>query len=106
MLPDACIIHAVRHPADTGLSCFAQPFEGRGTPWASNLTGEACVGSLRAAALPTDPWVPWLGPPTSPVSFAGQLCPVVPCRAWPEPLCQGWAMLCQCCALPCRAVPA
>ncbi|KAL4439889.1 hypothetical protein ABPG75_002890 [Micractinium tetrahymenae] len=38
MLPDACILHAARHPADTGLSCFAQPFEGRGTPWASNLT--------------------------------------------------------------------
>ncbi|PRW33326.1 serine threonine- kinase receptor R831 [Chlorella sorokiniana] len=38
MLPDACIVHAVRHPADAGLSCFAQPFEGRGTPWASNLS--------------------------------------------------------------------
>eukprot|EP00887_Chlorella_sp_A99_P000461 scaffold17.g461.t1 len=41
MLPDACILHAERHPADTGLSCFAQPFEGRGTPWASNLTNIA-----------------------------------------------------------------
>lgn len=40
MLPDACIVHAVRHPADAGLSCFAQPFEGRGTPWASNLSRE------------------------------------------------------------------
>jgi hypothetical protein len=40
MLSDACIIHAARHPADTGLSCYAQPFEGRGTPWASNLTSE------------------------------------------------------------------
>ncbi|KAI7835611.1 hypothetical protein COHA_010488, partial [Chlorella ohadii] len=38
MLPDACIVHAVRHPADAGLSCYAQPFEGRGTPWASNLS--------------------------------------------------------------------
>lgn len=41
MLPDACILHAARHPADAGLSCFAQPFEGRGTPWASNLARES-----------------------------------------------------------------
>ena len=40
MLPDACLVHAARHPADTALSCYAQPFEGRGTPWASNLTSE------------------------------------------------------------------
>eukprot|EP00803_Ostreobium_quekettii_P003862 evm.model.scf_167.2 EVM.evm.TU.scf_167.2 scf_167:27778-36670(-) len=38
MLPDSCIIHAARHPMDAGLSCYAQPFEGRGTPWAWNLT--------------------------------------------------------------------
>ncbi|PSC69236.1 sulfotransferase [Micractinium conductrix] len=38
MLADPCILHATRHPADAGLSCFAQPFEGRGTPWANNLT--------------------------------------------------------------------
>lgn len=43
MLPDACIVHAVRHPADAGLSCYAQPFEGRGTPWASNLSREALI---------------------------------------------------------------
>ncbi|BDA44128.1 probable protein-tyrosine sulfotransferase 1 at C-terminar half [Coccomyxa sp. Obi] len=36
-LPDACLIHAVRHPLDVALSCFAQPFEGRGLPWASQL---------------------------------------------------------------------
>ncbi|KAI3431774.1 hypothetical protein D9Q98_010530 [Chlorella vulgaris] len=41
MLPDACILHAARHPADAALSCYAQPFEGRGTPWASNLTAIA-----------------------------------------------------------------
>ncbi|GMH32237.1 hypothetical protein BSKO_00071 [Bryopsis sp. KO-2023] len=37
MLPDSCIIHAARHPLDAGLSCYAQPFEGRGTPWAWDL---------------------------------------------------------------------
>jgi hypothetical protein len=41
-LPAACLIHAVRHPLDVALSCFAQPFEGRGLPWASNLTGALC----------------------------------------------------------------
>ena len=46
MLPDACLVHAARHPADTALSCYAQPFEGRGTPWASNLTS-ACRRWLR-----------------------------------------------------------
>ena len=40
MLPKACIIQVVRHPMDTALSCFAQPFEGRGTPWAWDLQGE------------------------------------------------------------------
>lgn len=39
MLPRACFIHAVRHPLDTVLSCYAQPFEGRGTPWAWDLAG-------------------------------------------------------------------
>lgn len=41
MLPQACIIQVVRHPLDTALSCFAQPFEGRGTPWAWDLQGES-----------------------------------------------------------------
>eukprot|EP00951_Prasinocladus_malaysianus_P004299 scaffold30305_cov19-Prasinocladus_malaysianus.AAC.1 len=27
----------VRHPLDTAISCFEQPFEGRGTPWAWDL---------------------------------------------------------------------
>lgn len=36
-LPGGCLIHAVRHPLDVALSCFAQPFEGRGLPWASQL---------------------------------------------------------------------
>ena len=39
MLPKAHFIHAVRHPLDTVLSCYAQPFEGRGTPWAWDLAG-------------------------------------------------------------------
>ena len=39
MLPNACIIQVVRHPLDTALSCYAQPFEGRGTPWAWDLQG-------------------------------------------------------------------
>ncbi len=39
MLPGACVIQVVRHPLDTALSCFAQPFEGRGTPWAWDLQG-------------------------------------------------------------------
>ncbi|GAB4823620.1 hypothetical protein N2152v2_010666 [Parachlorella kessleri] len=38
ILPQSCIIHAERHPAATGLSCYAQPFEGRGTLWAFNLS--------------------------------------------------------------------
>jgi hypothetical protein len=39
ILPRACIIQADRHPVSSGLSCYAQPFEGRGTLWAFNLTG-------------------------------------------------------------------
>lgn len=37
LLPQACVIHVVRHPLDTALSCYEQPFEGRGTPWAWDL---------------------------------------------------------------------
>eukprot|EP01023_Acetabularia_acetabulum_P004670 TRINITY_DN11992_c0_g1_i1.p1 TRINITY_DN11992_c0_g1~~TRINITY_DN11992_c0_g1_i1.p1 ORF type:complete len:567 (-),score=104.88 TRINITY_DN11992_c0_g1_i1:506-2206(-) len=33
-VPNSCVIHAMRHPMDTGFSCYVQPFEGRGTPWA------------------------------------------------------------------------
>ena len=39
MLPNATIIHADRHPADTVFSCYAQPFERRGITWSNNLTG-------------------------------------------------------------------
>ena len=39
MLPAARVLHVVRHPMDVTLSCYAQPFEGRGTPWAWDLTG-------------------------------------------------------------------
>lgn len=35
----AHIIWAVRHPLDVVLSCFAQPFEGRGTAWAWDMHG-------------------------------------------------------------------
>ena len=39
-LPRACLVHAVRHPLDVALSCFSQPFENRGLPWASQLDGD------------------------------------------------------------------
>lgn len=39
-LPRACILHTVRHPLDVALSCFSQPFEGRGLPWAAQLDGD------------------------------------------------------------------
>ena len=35
----AQIVWAVRHPMDVLLSCFVQPFEGRGTAWAWDLEG-------------------------------------------------------------------
>ena len=35
----AAQVHVVRHPLDVVLSCYAQPFEGRGTPWAWDLQG-------------------------------------------------------------------
>lgn len=37
VLPSACLVHITRHPMDCVLSCYFQPFEGRGTPWAWNL---------------------------------------------------------------------
>ncbi|KAL4448264.1 hypothetical protein ABPG75_005483 [Micractinium tetrahymenae] len=37
-LPDACILHVERHPADQGLSCYEQPFEGKFTRWSFNLS--------------------------------------------------------------------
>ena len=49
-LPRSCVIHTVRHPLDVALSCFSQPFEGRGLPWAAQLDGEPL---LRLAVLPT-----------------------------------------------------
>lgn len=51
MLPKAHFIHAVRHPLDTVLSCYAQPFEGRGTPWAWDLAGAARLLCLRPVSL-------------------------------------------------------
>ena len=39
-LPRACVIHTMRHPLDVALSCFSQPFEGRGLPWAAQLDGD------------------------------------------------------------------
>jgi len=49
MLPDSCIIYAVRHPIDTAVSCFEQPFEGRGTPWAWDMDEIADYIMLNAA---------------------------------------------------------
>ena len=47
-LPQAVqVVHVVRHPLDVALSCFAQPFEGRGTPWAWSLAGASAA--LRAS---------------------------------------------------------
>lgn len=48
-LPKACIVHTVRHPLDVALSCFSQPFEGRGLPWASQLDGEPLLVLLYCA---------------------------------------------------------
>eukprot|EP00210_Caulerpa_lentillifera_P001696 g1631.t1 len=36
-LPSACLLYITRHPMDCALSCYLQPFEGRGTPWAWTL---------------------------------------------------------------------
>ena len=47
ILPDACLLETVRHPLDTVLSCYKQPFEGRGTPWAWDLDGELLLKCLR-----------------------------------------------------------
>lgn len=41
MLPAAKVLHVVRHPMDVALSCYVQPFEGRGTPWAWDLANIA-----------------------------------------------------------------
>ncbi|PSC67312.1 TPR domain [Micractinium conductrix] len=38
MMPEACILHAVRHPADTSLSSFQQSFRPSSIPWSFNLT--------------------------------------------------------------------
>jgi hypothetical protein len=37
MLPNACIIHAARHPLDVAMSCYAQPFSYSSMPWAWDL---------------------------------------------------------------------
>lgn len=50
-LPKACIVHTVRHPLDVALSCFSQPFEGRGLPWASQLDGELCLCFCTASGI-------------------------------------------------------
>lgn len=33
-----------RHPADQGLSCYEQPFEGKFTRWSFNLSGAGAAG--------------------------------------------------------------
>lgn len=53
-------MHVVRHPLDVVLSCYAQPFEGRGTPWAWDLQGAPAhrapppCQALRGAWIPVD----------------------------------------------------
>lgn len=37
LLPDACVVHVVRHPMDAGLSCYSQPFGYSGMPWSWDL---------------------------------------------------------------------
>lgn len=39
MLPDACLVHTVRHPLDTALSCFQQAFGHPGMSWALDIRG-------------------------------------------------------------------
>lgn len=55
MLPRACIIHTDRHPAATAFSCYAQPFEGRGAIWATDLEGlkkkEGSMGRMCCCSL-------------------------------------------------------
>lgn len=48
MLPAAKVLHVVRHPMDVALSCYVQPFEGRGTPWAWDLASAAALSSTPA----------------------------------------------------------
>ncbi|KAL4418872.1 hypothetical protein ABPG77_002628 [Micractinium sp. CCAP 211/92] len=38
LLPDACLVHAVRHPADAALSAFQQSFFPHKVPWSFNLS--------------------------------------------------------------------
>ena len=47
-LPKACVVHVVRHPMDVALSCFSQPFEGRGLPWAAQLDGKPAMPTCKA----------------------------------------------------------
>jgi len=43
LFPDACVLHAVRHPADVALSCYEQNFSPALLPWAFNLTHAAAT---------------------------------------------------------------
>ena len=44
----------MRHPLDVVLSCYAQPFEGRGTPWAWDLQGAPFGSGQRHTSSPTE----------------------------------------------------
>ena len=48
----------VRHPLDVALSCFAQPFEGRGTPWAWTLDGASLLTPSTRVTLSSDLSIP------------------------------------------------
>lgn len=47
LLPQACILHVVRHPMDVAMSCYAQPF---GYRWGCSA-GFGASGAVAAAAL-------------------------------------------------------
>jgi hypothetical protein len=84
-MPHACILHAVRHPADVALSSYEQSFVPTSIPWSFNITSEPTRGRDRdVQCMPVPPTLrvrPAL--PARPPPFF--LCAARPCRA--PPLC-------------------
>ena len=37
ILPEACLVYVARHPLDTALSCYSQPFGYAGVPWCERM---------------------------------------------------------------------
>jgi hypothetical protein len=60
-IPDACVVHAVRHPADTSLSSFQQSFNPASIPWSFNLTRESGLvsGDLQRCSGGCASWASW-----------------------------------------------